>query len=88
MGAGETAVLSLALAEPSWTVILDDAAARKCARSFALDVKGTLSVIIIARQNGLIPSAADLIHKLKYAGYRIDDRLVRDTLTRTVDEQW
>jgi predicted nucleic acid-binding protein len=88
LGAGETAVLSLAFAEPGWTAILDDAAARKCARSFALDVKGTLAVLILARQSGLIPSAADLIRNLKCAGYRIDNRLVRDVLARTVGEQW
>ena len=31
LGAGETAVLSYALEEPGWTVILDDAAAKVCA---------------------------------------------------------
>ncbi len=55
LGAGETAVLSIALAEPGWTAILDDAAARKCARSFSLSVKGTLAVVLLARQKGLIP---------------------------------
>jgi predicted nucleic acid-binding protein len=88
LGAGETAVLSLALAEPGWIAILDDAAARKCARSFALDIKGTLAIVILARQHGLIPSAADLIRMLQHAGYRIDNRLVRDVLNRTVREQW
>jgi predicted nucleic acid-binding protein len=34
LGAGETSVLALAIAEPGWTAILDDAAARRCARSF------------------------------------------------------
>ncbi len=46
LGNGETAVLSLALAETGWTAILDDEAARKCARSLALPVKGTLAVVL------------------------------------------
>ncbi len=36
LGIGETAVLSYALEESGWTVIVDDAAARKCAQSFGL----------------------------------------------------
>jgi len=35
LGTGETVVLSFALAEPGWTVILDDATARKCAHERA-----------------------------------------------------
>ena len=88
LGAGETAVLSLAASEPNWTAILDDAAARKCARSFSIAIKGTLAVVIMARQRRLIPSAADLIRALQSAGYRIDNRLVREVLARTVRETW
>jgi predicted nucleic acid-binding protein len=88
LGAGETAVLSLALSEPGWTAILDDAAARKCARSFALEIKGTLAVVVMAKQCGLISSAADLIRMLQHAGYRIDNRLVREVFIRTVGERW
>ena len=50
LGAGETAVLAHALANPNWTAVLDDNAARKCARSFSIPVKGTLAVVILAKQ--------------------------------------
>lgn len=88
LGAGETAVLSLAASEPGWTAILDDAAARKCARSFSIEIKGTLAVVILAKQRGLIASAADVIRLLQSVGYRIDNRLVREVLGQTVDETW
>ena len=88
LGAGETAVLSLAASEPNWMAILDDGAARKCARSFSVQIKGTLAVVIIARQRGLIASAVDLIRALQSVGYRIDNRLVREALSRTVGEIW
>jgi predicted nucleic acid-binding protein len=88
LGAGETAVLSLAASEPNWTAILDDAAARKCARSFSVEIKGTFAVVIIARQRGLVASAADLIRALQSVGYRIDNRLIREALSRTVGETW
>jgi len=88
LGRGETAVLSLAIAEPKWTAILDDAAARKCARSYSLAVKGTLAIVLLAKQRGLIPSAAQMIRALINVGFRLDDRLIRETLIHTVSETW
>jgi predicted nucleic acid-binding protein len=88
LGGGETAVLSFALAEEGWTAILDDAAARRCARSFSIRVRGTLGVAILAKQHHLIASAADVILSLKIAGFRLDDRVVREALERSAGEQW
>jgi predicted nucleic acid-binding protein len=88
LGAGETAVLSYALRKPEWTVILDDAAARKCARSFGLRLKGTLAVVILAKQRGLIPSATDVLRSLLDIGFRLDENIIREALSRTVGEKW
>lgn len=88
LGAGETAVMAYALAQPGWTAILDDNAARKCARSFGIAVKGTLAVIILAKQKNLIPSAAEIIRQLQSHNYHIQDSVVREALARTVGEQW
>ncbi len=88
LGAGETAVISYALNEPGWTVILDDAAARKCARSFELRLKGTLAVIILARQRGLISSATEVLRSLLNIGFHLDEDTIREALCRTVGEKW
>lgn len=88
LGAGETAVLSLAIAEKGWTVILDDAIARKCARSFSQRVRGTLGIILLAKQRGLIPSAAEIIRSLLAVGFHLDEQTIRDALARTTGEQW
>jgi predicted nucleic acid-binding protein len=40
LGQGETAVLSYALAHPKWIAVLDDGAARRCARSLSLMITG------------------------------------------------
>lgn len=61
LGKGESAVLSYAIANPRFVAVLDDGAARRCARSFSLMVTGTLSVIILAKQHGLIESAAQVL---------------------------
>lgn len=88
LGSGETAVMAYALANPGYIAIVDDNAARQCARSFGIPVKGTLAVVIQARQRDLIPSAADLIRQLQGHGYRIDESIVRVALAQTVDEPW
>jgi len=88
LGAGETAVLAQAMATPGWMAGLDEAAARKCARSFSIPVVGTLAIIVRARQPGLIPSAAEVIRALRQAGFRIDAQLVRTGLWQTLPETW
>jgi len=88
LGAGEAAVLSYALMTPDWTVVLDDGAARKCARSFNLPLKGTLAVVILAKQRGFIDSASDVLRMLLYNGFRLDDHVIAEALERTVGEAW
>lgn len=88
LGDGETAVLSYALENPEWMVILDDAATRKCAQSFGLRLMGTLAVVILAKRRGLIPSAAGVLRSLVRGGFHLEDGVIREALSRTVDEGW
>jgi predicted nucleic acid-binding protein len=88
LGKGETAVLSYANAHPGWVSILDDGAARRCARSLSLAFMGTLSVVILAKQQGLIESAAQVLYDLRSNGFHIEDAIIRDALARTVKETW
>lgn len=88
LGTGETAVLAYAFAHPGWIAILDDGAARKCAKTFGVPVKGTLAVVILAKKRGLIPSASKVLHAIQDAGLRLDERLIRAVLQQTVGEDW
>jgi predicted nucleic acid-binding protein len=88
LGKGETAVLSYALANPGWTAIIDDRAARKCARSFSIPIKGTLAIVILARKGGLVDSAADVMRSIQAAGLRLEDDVIRAALKQTVGEDW
>ncbi len=88
LGSGETAVLSFALAHPNYVAILDDAAARKCANSFSIPVKGTLAVVLLAKQKNLIPSAADVLRSLRSAGFHLDDRVIQKALKDVAGESW
>ena len=88
LGRSETTVLSHAPEYAGRTVILDDAAARKCARSFGNSLKGTLAVVILAKQRGLNISAAEVLLALLEGGFRMDEGIVHDALFRTVGEEW
>jgi predicted nucleic acid-binding protein len=88
LGKGESAVLSYALSNPGWIAIIDDLAARKCARSFSIPLKGTLAVVILAKKQGLVTSARDIMRSLQAAGLRLDEEVIRTALNQTVGETW
>ncbi len=87
LGAGETAVLSLAL-DRGATAVIDDREARAAARSLGVPLIGTLGVVIRARREGRIPSAASVIADLRRVGLRLDDSLLRQALQQFVGEDW
>ena len=80
LGAGETAVISYTLAHPGYAAILDDAAARRCAKAFDVPIKGTLAIVLLAKQRQLIPSARSLLLQLRSNGFRIDETLIAAAL--------
>lgn len=88
LGAGETAVLAVALALGACTVVLDDAESRKCARTPGIPVMGTLGVVVRARQQGRIVSAAAVVQALRVAGLYVDDALIMTVLQESVGEAW
>jgi predicted nucleic acid-binding protein len=69
------------------TAILDDAAARTCARALGVEVVGTLGVVLRAKRKAVIPSAADVLKALRAAGLRLDDKVVRLAL-EAIGETW
>jgi predicted nucleic acid-binding protein len=87
LGPGETAVLALALERTPSTAILDDAAARACAKAFGVSVLGTLGVVLRAKKRGLISNAADVLRAIRAAGLHLDDRVIRLALGH-IGESW
>lgn len=80
LGAGETAVVAVAMERRPATAVLDDAAARTCAKALGIEVVGTLGVVLRAKRKALIPSAADVLKALRMAGFHLDDEVVRSAL--------
>jgi predicted nucleic acid-binding protein len=88
LGAGESAVIATALEQKSCHAVLDDAAARACARALGIPVLGTLGVVLRAKKQGRVASAGTVVRALRSCGLYLDDRIVRDALARTVGETW
>jgi len=76
LGAGETAVLSLALTNAAYTAIVDDGAARRCARVMGIPTIGTAGIVVLARRKGLIESTENTLRRLQSAGLWLSDDLV------------
>jgi predicted nucleic acid-binding protein len=88
LGSGESAVLALSSEDSSRVAVVDDAAARKCARALNVPVIGTLAVVLQAKQANLIPSASRVLIALRNAGLRLDDKTLREALGRGAGEIW
>jgi len=76
LGAGETEVLSLALADKSYIAMIDDRAARNCARTLGIQTIGTGGALVLAKHRGLIPSVSIALQQLLDAGLWLSDEIV------------
>lgn len=76
LGPGETAVLSWAQSHPGYEAVLDDAAARRCARVFGIPVRGTLSLVALAKHRGHVPACRPVFERLLEAGLFVSPELV------------
>lgn len=80
LGRGESSVLAVAAAEMDCRPILDDLAARRCARFLGLKVIGTGKLLVLAKQRGLICSVRDPLDRLSTQGFRLSARLIAKLL--------
>jgi predicted nucleic acid-binding protein len=87
LGPGETSVLAAARLRPKSHAILDDGAARSCAKTFGIPLLGTLGVILRAKIRGQIPIASEVIRAVHAAGLHLDERTIRSALAG-IGEEW
>ena len=80
LGAGELAVLALALEHAECTVLLDDGQARRIAQAAGLDVWGTLRVLVEAKSRGLIERVVTHVDRLEGAGMWMSTAIRRRVL--------
>ena len=75
-GRGEAEVISWAMEHPGFTAILDDRAARNLATKHGVPIIGTLRVIVLAKECGLIAEARPVLEKLRGAGAYVSEILI------------
>lgn len=86
LGLGENEVLSYCILNRNSVAVVDDFAARKCAAIFGIEVRGTLSIILLAKRRKLIPLVRQPLQDLIDSGFRIEANLARSVLRLAGEE--
>ena len=73
---GEASAIALALETEKSQLIIDEKKGRKVAQNLKIDIIGTLKVIQMAKQKGIIQSARPVIEDLQKAGFRFSQKIV------------
>ncbi|MEO5804035.1 MAG: DUF3368 domain-containing protein [Verrucomicrobiota bacterium] len=80
LGLGETQVLAWTMENTGFEGVLDDLKARRCAKQLNLPIIGSLRVLIILKEQGLIPSVQPAIDHFRGAGSYFSEALIQETL--------
>jgi len=71
LGPGETEVLALALESADAIVILDDALARQMATTLSIRLRGSLGLLLDAKQASLVSAITPLLDQLQALGFHL-----------------
>ncbi len=80
LGPGESSVLAWAHAHPGAEAIVDDLAARRCAAALSIPARGTLGLVLVAKQRGRIAAARPILMQLRQSGMYLSDRVLNQAL--------
>ncbi|SFL16274.1 Predicted nucleic acid-binding protein, contains PIN domain [Porphyromonadaceae bacterium KH3CP3RA] len=72
---GEASAVALALESENPLLIVDDFKARKMARMLNIGYTGTIGIIILAKNKGIIDSIKPVLEKIKETNFRISPEL-------------
>ena len=80
LGAGESEAIVLAQELNAKHVLIDDALARRKAGHIGLRVTGTLGILLMAREAGLILAVKPALDELRQTDFRMSERVYQDVL--------
>jgi predicted nucleic acid-binding protein len=72
---GEATSIALAFFTPNSLIIMDELKGRRTCETLELNTVGTLGVLLMARQQGLLPNMGEVVDGLRIAGFRLSPRL-------------
>lgn len=79
---GEAEALAITLALPGSLLLVDDADARRLAKRLALRHTGTVGLLRLAKQAGLVPALRPELEALTRAGIYLRSELIEQTLAQ------
>jgi uncharacterized protein len=80
LGDGEKEVLALGLEQPTSLLLLDDRDARRQARVLALEITGTLGILLLAKERGFLDAVRPVLDRLQLLRFRLDARTRQSVL--------
>ncbi|MBW4563944.1 MAG: DUF3368 domain-containing protein [Mojavia pulchra JT2-VF2] len=80
LGLGESHVLTYIYINPGYEAILDDRAAKTAALALGIPVRGTLGVILLAKQEGKVEAARPIFEQLIQVGFRVSTQVLESAL--------
>jgi predicted nucleic acid-binding protein len=85
LGKGETSVILLGMENSNSLLILDDRLAKEVARNLDLRVTGTVGILILAKENGIIKAIKPYLDKLSDIGFYLSKEH-RNLILKKADE--
>jgi predicted nucleic acid-binding protein len=82
LGPGESAVIELARSFQGSTAMIDDLAGRRCAEALGLPLRGTVGLVLVAKQAGRLAAARPVLERLRDGGMYLSDAVMRRALRR------
>lgn len=80
LGPGESAVIELARSFADSTAVIDDLAGRRCAEALGLALRGTVGLVLAAKQAGRLPVARSVLERLRDNGMCLADPVLQRAL--------
>jgi len=77
---GEASAMALALEMENSRLIIDDYKARKLAKTLRIEYVGTIGIILLAKQRGIIKAVKPILEMIKTTNFRLSAELELHTL--------
>jgi len=87
LGAGESAVLTLAASRGA-IAVLDDREARRAAHALGIPAVGTLGLVLHGARQSRVESPAMLVQALRDVGLRLNERAVAHAFQAILGKPW
>ncbi len=84
---GEASAIALAFETPNSILIIDEKKGRLVAKDLNLKIIGTLRVILLAKQKGILKSVKETIRELKENGFWLSEKIVNKILSEADEEE-